>query len=140
MTRWIGDTGIIGPANPAGGPPIPGPIPVTLTGGTNWLVVPFVAAAGTTKSVKGSAGYLRDFLITINAGGVLDAMIFDKAVAPVNGDVPIMSLRVQANQSVGYDFGDSGLIFALGLQLAVSTTQGILTLPGARAWFFARFI
>lgn len=62
--------------------------------------------------------------------------IFDKATAPVATDVPIWELDLPAAVATT-SRGDAleefpmGLYFALGIGIAISTTQGVLTLAAA---------
>lgn len=58
-------------------------------------------------------------------------MVFDKAIAPVNGDAPIWQWDLPVSGEVADDFSLWGLQYKLGLGLAISSTKGTLTLAVA---------
>jgi hypothetical protein len=81
--------------------------------------------------LKAAYGYLT--------AGTRFLMLFDKAAAPVLGDVPFLPpVRVVANGTGFFDFGD-GVLFPLGCQIAFSQTDVTYTQPGAAAGTFAGF-
>jgi hypothetical protein len=78
--------------------------------------------------LKASAGRLYR-LDALNVGAVaLYLLVFDKATAPFNTDVPIWRRRLPASGEVSIDFADFGLFGASGLSIAISTTPTTLTL------------
>lgn len=58
-------------------------------------------------------------------------MLFDKATAPVNGNVPFVRLTVKAASDADLDLSGWGHYFANGLAIALSTTADTLTLASA---------
>jgi hypothetical protein len=67
--------------------------------------------------------------------------IFDKATAPVNGDVPIEEKRLPASTECEIDMTNvNGVVCALGIGLAISSTAGTLTLAVAADLGFRRVI
>lgn len=70
--------------------------------------------------------------------------VFDKAIAPIDNDLPIWqrALKAQAAgpEDVELDFGLAGLTCTTGLSIALSSTPNLLTLAGAsNAYAFALF-
>lgn len=71
-------------------------------------------------------------LSVVNSGAVrYFVQIHDKATAAVNTNVPIWEQDMPASGGAVVDFALSGLYFALGCSIAISTTKGVLTLAGA---------
>lgn len=92
--------------------------------------------SGVNVSAKQGRLYKIKF-VNKNATTAYYAQIFDKATAPVNTDVPIWEIGLPAKAATTQtgdceeDFGLFGLYVAAGLGIAISTTQGVLTLAAA---------
>lgn len=92
------------------------------------------AAEGTVGiSVKGSGGRLYGATVEVTSATQYWFMVFDKATAPVNTDVPIYRKRLTANGSVDLPswISDRGLGCKNGIGIALSSTSGTLTLAVA---------
>jgi hypothetical protein len=81
--------------------------------------------------------------MTLNTAvsGAKYLMVFDLAAPPAGGEIPLLRAGVNASggESVTIDF-PAGLVMAVGIQVAESTTLGTLTLPGsAEAVFDVEF-
>lgn len=92
------------------------------------------ALSGT--SAKGHLHWL--YLFNNNAAGRF-AMVFDKATAPVNGDIPLFMQSMAGTTSVPKElaFPPDGLLFTLGLWIATSSTSSPLTIAAADLIFTA---
>ncbi len=82
------------------------------------------------------AGALRLFSVTVTNTGAVNQylQIFDAAVAPADGSVPLVSVPVSAGQVQFYDVA-KGLPMIDGIYACVSTTQGTKTLGASDSLF-----
>lgn len=62
-------------------------------------------------------------------------MVFNIATAPTASAVPVLRKRV-TNGEASIDLGKLGMELAAGIGVAVSTTVGVLTLPGGGEAYF----
>lgn len=62
-------------------------------------------------------------------------MVFNAAAAVEDGANPVWRARIEGGWA-SMDFGVFGLSCPAGVQVAISTTPGLLTLPGAAEGFF----
>jgi len=99
----------------------------------------WASTAGTgenTHVAKASAGRaFKADVISVNASPTF-LMVFNKATAPVNSDVPVLRAYVPANGSGSIDLGNYGYLLSAGISVALSTTAGVLTLAAANDGFF----
>lgn len=95
------------------------------------------ASAETNRVPSASPGSLFkcDVMIDTSITDPRWLMVFDKATAAVNTDVPILRARVSGGFA-SIDLGLYGIECASGIAVAVSTTIGTLTLPGAGEAYF----
>lgn len=100
------------------------------------------AAAEQTKLIATGQQVIYTAQMIIIAGLASDRylMLFDKATAPANNDVPIWRAALP-NQGAGIgecgiSFADRPIAVSLGLGIAISTTANVLTLPGAGQAYF----
>lgn len=86
-------------------------------------------------SVKGSAGYLLSVVVTNTNAAVRFLQLHNKASAPTNPDVPVMSIKIPigAGSSVppllldrGF-FGEGGRFCSTGIAIGISTTEATFT-------------
>lgn len=91
----------------------------------------------TTKVFKSSAGNLFSVLASNGSGADAWFMLFNKAIAPVNTDVPVsVSIFLPTKSSIAFGseiFGIQGKYFSTGIASAWSTQEGTLNLVGAGA-------
>jgi hypothetical protein len=78
--------------------------------------------------IKASQGKLYKIAAVNNAATPYILMVFDKATAPVNNDVPIWRRRLPASGEIEVDFGLFGIGGTAGLSWAISSTVARLTL------------
>lgn len=88
------------------------------------------SAAALTAVAKTEGGWVRRARGVNPAAALRYLMLFDKSVAPVNGDVPRARVAMAANAGGASAIYDTPLRFAAGIQAAWSTTADTLTLPG----------
>jgi len=94
-------------------------------------------ATGENQAVaKATPGRLFKADVLNATAGALYLMVFDKATAPVNTDVPVLRAYVPANGAGTIDLGEWGILLAAGVAVALSSTIGDLTLAGANDGFF----
>lgn len=100
-----------------------------------WLSGATVALIGTSGQViKSASGRCKRLNVeTIETANAEYLLVFDKATAPINGDVPIDFIRIPAIASNNASpsslfYGDTGRAFANGISFAVSSTLSVLTL------------
>lgn len=88
------------------------------------------AAVGTAGiSAKASPGRVYKFRVQNKGAAVVWAMLFNKATAPVNTDVPLARVPVPITAGAAeIDYGQFGRPFALGIGIAFSSTPDTLTL------------
>jgi len=99
----------------------------------------FSATAGTgenTHVAKATPGRLFKVDVLNATAGVLYLMVFDKASAPIDTNVPVLRAYVPASGAASIDLGNYGISLSAGVSVALSTTQGVLTLGGANDGFF----
>ena len=99
----------------------------------------WAATAGTGENLlvaKATPGVLFRVSVLNATAGVLYLMVFDSAIAPINTDVPVLRKHVPASLEAELDLGNFGIALGSGVAVALSTTQGELTLAGATAGFF----
>jgi hypothetical protein len=95
------------------------------------------ALAGTAGIViKASAGRLYRLDVVNNGATPYFLQVFDKAIAPVNGDTPIWRRRLPASGELSLSLEEFGLFCAAGISIAISSTANTLTLAVASdlAW------
>ncbi len=95
------------------------------------------SAAAATHQVKSEGGFVRRARGVNPTATLRYLMLFDKASAPINGDVPRSRIPMQASKG-GVDAEwapEAPLRFAAGIQAAWSTTPDTLTLPGAEGTY-----
>jgi len=85
--------------------------------------------AGLVISAK--LGRLYKISVVNSAATRYFVQLHDKATAPINTDVAIWEASLAASSGVEIDFGLSGLYFANGISLAISSAKGALTLAVA---------
>jgi len=94
------------------------------------------------KNLKASAGVLWSVSCTIdpadNPSTTRWLMVFDKASAPVDTDVPVFRVPVAGGGNAVVDF-PRGLSLATGVSVALSTTVDDLTLPTAENFFDSEY-
>ena len=78
----------------------------------------------TVYSTKGSAQFIN---------------VFDANTLPADTAVPLFSLAVAANNSVGVFYGDNGRRFKTGLVLCNSSTDATKTLASADCFFDVQY-
>jgi hypothetical protein len=87
--------------------------------------------AGVVVSAKPGRIYRVSF-VNKAAATKYFAQVFNKATAPINGDLPAFEGQVAANSDVVFDLASAGGWYVrLGIGIAISTTAGVLTLAGA---------
>lgn len=96
------------------------------------------AAAENTNIAKGTPGRVFVAEVVLDPSVVVDRylMVFNKASAPVNTDIPVFRALVPAGGQAGIDRGLLGRELTLGVSVAISTTAGVLTLPAVAEGFF----
>lgn len=100
---------------------------------------PNAAAAKSAAAKSAAGGRLFGARVTVNVGAARYLMVIDKATAPANADEPLATIALVA---AGFSEGGvearwpSGLRCSYGVRLALSTTQGTLTLSGSSEGFF----
>jgi len=102
-------------------------------------VLSWYATAGTGENQavpKATPGRLFKADVINATAGVLYLMVFNKATAPVNTDVPVLRAYVPASGAGTIDLGNFGINLAAGVAVALSTTADTLTLAGANDGFF----
>lgn len=80
-------------------------------------------SAATTNATVVNTGRtgLRALVLTNTGGAVAFAKLYDKASAPTVGtDAPALTIPIAANGVVTLALGEHGLLFALGLALAIT--------------------
>lgn len=99
----------------------------------DWSRTVAAAAVGTAGILlKGAPGRLARMRAENISATQYWLMVFSKATAPVNNDVPIYRHRLNANSGESIDLtGVGGIYGALGLGIAISSTSGVLTLAVA---------
>lgn len=94
--------------------------------------------AGVSVSVK--QGRIYHITAVNNAATAYFLQVFDKATAPIAGDLAIWECRLPASLDCDMNFGALGLYVALGFGLAISTTPRALTLAASNdAYAYAHF-
>ena len=90
------------------------------------------SAAALTHAVKAEGGFVRRARGINPAAALRYLMLFDKASAPINGDVPRARIPMPASMGgAAAEYApEAPLRFAAGIQAAWSTTADTLTLPG----------
>lgn len=63
-------------------------------------------------------------------------MLFNAATLPANGAVPEFEQASPFGKTIGFDWGQQGERFTVGLVAALSTTAGTLTVATANDGFF----
>ena len=97
------------------------------------------ATGGTGENlrvVKATPGKLFSAYVLNATAGALYLMVFDKATAPINMDVPVLRRLVPLSGEGLIDLGSFGIDLAAGVSVALSSTQATLTLAGANDGFF----
>lgn len=95
-------------------------------------------AAENTREPKSSAGRIFRASVILDPSVPSDRylMVFDKAAAPVNTDIPVRRRLVPAGGEAGIDLGSYGHELTTGIAVAISTTHDTLTLPAGAEGFF----
>ncbi len=96
----------------------------------NFLRSTSSAAAGTAGiSISVKPGRFYTAAIQNGSATAYFFQVFDKATAPVNGDTPMLSRRLQASGELVVEVVNvNGLVALLGIGIAISSTAGTLTL------------
>lgn len=97
-------------------------------------------ALANSLTVKSGAGVLFGFSGYSNKGSAQFIQVFDKQIAAVNGDVPVLIINVAATTDFSADFGTWGRWFTRGIQIANSSTAATLTLGSADTWFDVQYL
>lgn len=115
------------------------PIARAANGDNDWSHSSSAAKVGTAGLVlKAAAGRLARIDAVNGAATAYFLMVFNKATAPVNTDVPILTRRLPASSEVSLSLADIGGIYcANGISFAISTTDGALTLAVANDLSYA---
>jgi hypothetical protein len=95
--------------------------------------------AENTNVAKASAGRFFRARVILDAAVAANRwlMVFDKATAPVNTDVPVLRAWLGNGTLDGeIDLGLYGRAMANGVSVALSTTVATLTLPGGSEAYF----
>lgn len=71
--------------------------------------------------------------MTVYHKGAADAylQIHDKSTTPINSDVPVVSLKIRANDNFALGYEMKGREFKFGIWVCLSSTQPTLTLGAA---------
>lgn len=95
-------------------------------------------AAAEQASIKAAPGRFFSAAVVLDPTVVSDRylMVFNKASAPVNNDVPVLRALVPAGGAASIDLGIYGRDMLTGIAVAISTTPEDLTLPGSGEGFF----
>lgn len=94
------------------------------------------AAAAQTLIAKAEGGRVLFVHATTDSASLRYLMIFDKATAPIDTDVPALTVAIPAGlRSVSVRLDAPGLRLARGVSVALSTTVGTLTLPSAEGFY-----
>lgn len=96
------------------------------------------ASAETNRVSKASEGRVFSAAAVLDPSVLSDRylMVFNKATAPANNDVPILRALLPAGGQASIDLGVYGLAVPDGIAVAVSTTANLLTLPGSGEAYF----
>lgn len=87
--------------------------------------------------LKASKGRLYRLDVVNVSATAYYLMVFDKASAPVNADIPIWRRRLPVSTELVLDLEEFGLACALGIGFAISSTDAALTLAIADDIHFA---
>jgi hypothetical protein len=82
-------------------------------------------------ALKSTQGRLYRLDVVNASATAYFVMVFSKATAPVNGDAPIWRRRLPASGEVSIALEEFGLYCAAGIGIAISSTDGTLTLAAA---------
>ena len=87
--------------------------------------------------IKSEPGQLFSLEI-FNSDAAIDlyALLFDKATAAINGDLPVGRMKIAANNQNYFGQYVGGRIHSVGIVAAMSTTFASLTLPATNKGFF----
>ena len=96
------------------------------------------AAFSITGVVKAAAGTLHQLLLQNDISGTVNLQIFDKATAPIAGDVPKISRRLTSGVSNDLAF-PLGMPFLNGIAFGVSSTSNSFTAAASGAWVNAQY-
>jgi hypothetical protein len=92
-----------------------------------------------SRVVKTGPGILYGFTVSSTKASAQFVQVFDAAVIPADGAVPLISKSVPAGDAVGFSWLP-GRTFNVGIIICNSSTQGTKTLGSADCIFDAQFI
>lgn len=102
----------------------------------SWATTPGAAATKfLVASTAAGAIFKVDVIMDPTVVGDRYLLVIDKATAPVNTDDPIIRARISGGFA-SIDLGLYGHEVTSGVSVAISTTPGLLTLPGANEGYF----
>lgn len=93
-----------------------------------------------SRLVKATQGKLFGVSVTNTNAAARFFLVFDSAILPADGVVPVISFSVPASQAGGLYFGSVGRAFEQGIVICNSTTQGAKTIAAADSLFDAQYI
>jgi len=97
------------------------------------------AAAANVLVIKDEGGFLYDLHAIVDTNSERYVMVFDKATAPIDTDVPVLRTYIAGGNKGISEHLEEGAWpqrFSKGIAVAVSTTIDTLTLPGGAEGFF----